>query len=250
VQARNIRALMLRDIVMRYGRGNVGFVWVVLEPMLLTVGVMFIWSIMGGGKNGIKVIEFVLTGYMPLTLWRHMTNNTVRIFRGSSPLLYHRKLSLLDIVGARLALEFIATTTALLIIWGTLSAAGAIGEIQRLDLVLLGWGMMGLIGAAAGIGLAIITETSESAERLVQPIQYLNIPISGAFLMVEWLPPWGQELILYHPLVHCYEVFRAGYFGPSIQTHYNIPYYAACCLVLAFVSLVSVGSIRSKIQLS
>ena len=44
VQARVITALMLRDAMMRYGRENIGFVWVILEPMLLCTGVMILWS--------------------------------------------------------------------------------------------------------------------------------------------------------------------------------------------------------------
>jgi ABC-type polysaccharide/polyol phosphate export permease len=35
VQARVLRALMIRELMMRYGRGNIGFLWLVLEPMLL-----------------------------------------------------------------------------------------------------------------------------------------------------------------------------------------------------------------------
>src|SRR5215510_5657944 len=92
IQARNIHALMLRDVATRYGRDNIGFVWVVLEPMILTVGVMIVWSAIavGGHKEGVTLVEFVLTGYIPLTLWRHLTNSMVLIFRRSVPLLYHR----------------------------------------------------------------------------------------------------------------------------------------------------------------
>src|SRR5689334_14760682 len=85
IQRRNIHALILRDMMMRYGRDNIGFIWVVLEPMLLTAGVMALWSILyPGGKYGITVIEFVLTGYMPLTLWRHLTNQNVTLLRRSA----------------------------------------------------------------------------------------------------------------------------------------------------------------------
>ena len=48
VQWRSIRALMVRDMMMRYGRAHLGFVWVVIEPMLLTAGVLAIRSAIRG----------------------------------------------------------------------------------------------------------------------------------------------------------------------------------------------------------
>lgn len=245
-----IRALILRDLMMRFGRGNIGFIWIVLEPMLLTGGVMMVWSLMGGDKGGYKVIEVVLTGYMPLTLWRHLTNGTIHLFRASSPLLYHRKISLLDILTARFVLEFIGTTTALVVIWAVLFAAGAIDIPQRPDLVLLGWVMMALIGVISGIGFAVMTERAEISEKFVQPLQYLNVPLSGSFFMLEWMPPWAQKLLLLHPHAHSYEVFRSGYFGDAMIAHYNLLYFFTFCLGLAFVIFLWFKGIRSKLQLT
>ncbi len=40
VQCRVIVALVIRDMMMRHGRANVGFLWVILEPMILTAAIM------------------------------------------------------------------------------------------------------------------------------------------------------------------------------------------------------------------
>lgn len=251
IQARNIHALMLRDILARYGRDNIGFVWVILEPMILTAGVMIIWSAtMGPLKGSLKLVELVLTGYMPLTLWRHITNSSVTLFRRSMPLLYHHSISLFDIIFARHFLEFIAASAAFLTVWGALNVAGIVAGIARLDLLILGWLMMGWLALAAGLILAAVTEYSETAERFVQPIQYLTIPISGAFAMVDWLPKWAQDAILWNPMVHCYEVFRAGFFGSGVVTHYSLAYFSACTFVLTFIGIAAVRWIRPRVQLA
>lgn len=250
IQGRSIGALMKRDLMMRYGRDNIGFVWAILEPMILTCGVMIIWSFSGGSRNGVKVIELVLTGYMPLTLWRHLTGPVVNLFRNSWALLYHRQITLLDLTVARQGLEFIATTAALAIVWSTLSVAGLIGEVAQWDLFLLGWLMMAAIGAGFGALIAALTEVSETVERFIQPIQYLNIPISGAFFLVDWLPTWGQNAILYHPLVHCYEVFRAGFFGQAITTHYDIVYFFEVMFVVLFIGVLSVVAVKAHVRLN
>jgi capsular polysaccharide transport system permease protein len=252
IQVRNIHALMSRDVAMRYGRDNIGFVWVVLEPMILTVGVMIVWSAIavGGEKDGVKVVEFVLTGYMPLTLWRHLTNSMVLIYRRSVPLLYHRSISLFDIVFARSALEFIAISAAFLIVWSALVAVDLASSIAHLDLVLVGWLMMAWLGSGAGLVLASITERYEGSERLVQPVQYLMIPMSGAFAMVDWLPHWTHQWILLNPMVHCYEVVRAGYFGSSVTAHYSYFYFICWAFALWFIGIICVHRTRGHVQIS
>lgn len=250
IQGRTIRALLVRDLMMRYGRDNIGFVWVILEPMILTVGVMMIWTLMGARKEGITVVELVLTGYMPLTLWRHLTGPVVNMLHGNAPMLFHRRISLIDLVVARQFLEIVGTSAALLVVYSVLNTVGLVSGVDRFDLFLLGWFMMAWIGASFGAILAVVTERYEVAERFVQPLQYLNIPISGAFFLVDWLPSWGQYLISFHPLVHCYEVFRAGYFGDTIVTHYSLPYFSACAFFLTFIALVSLHRIRSHVRLN
>lgn len=241
---------MVRDMMMRYGRENVGFVWIILEPMTLSVGVMIIWTALGMEKAGVKAVEMVLTGYLPLTLWRHLTNPMVNLFRNSAGMLYHRRVTALDLVLSRQFLEVISTSAALLVIYSTLRVFGLVHSIDRLDLLLLGWLMMAWFSMAFGMWMAVITEKYEVAERFVQPMQYFNIPISGAFFFVDWLPSWGQKIILFHPLVHSYEVFRAGYFGNAIVTHYNLLYFAAVTFVLTFFAFRSVQKVSKHIRLN
>lgn len=249
IQGRIILALMLRDMMMRYGRNNIGFVWVILEPMLLTAGVMVIWTVtMGSEKYGIKLVEFILTGYMPLTMWRHLTNSMIMLFRRSAPLLYHRRITLFDIIGAKLGLEFIGTTAAFLTVWGALYLGGMAAGIAKLDLLIIGWLMMAWLASASALIIAALTEMSEAAEKFVQPVQYLSIPISGAFSMVDWLPAWAQNALLLNPMVHCYEVVRAGYFGDTVVTYYWPGYFSAWAFVLTAMGIVCMKRIRPYVQ--
>ena len=55
------------------------------------------------------IVALVLTGYMPLTLWRHITNAGVFAFRRSIGLLYHRRITLVDTLLARVPAGWIVT---------------------------------------------------------------------------------------------------------------------------------------------
>src|SRR5207253_2284130 len=45
IQTRVIGALVMREIITRYGRHNIGFMWVFVEPMMFTTGVLGVWSL-------------------------------------------------------------------------------------------------------------------------------------------------------------------------------------------------------------
>lgn len=250
VRLRVLEALAVRDMMMRYGRGNLGFLWVLLEPMVLTVGVMSIWSIMKGEReHGLSIIALVLTGYMPLTLWRHVTNCSVLILRRNSSLLYHRHITYIDVLLGRLLLEFVGATAALIVVMSALLALGLVGPPKDFGLLILGWIEMGILASSLGLIMCLLTEYAEVWERFVQPFQYLMLPASGAFFMVEWLPTRGQELVLFNPTVHCFELFRAGYLGPEFPTHYSIWYPLVWSLAMISIGLKLLDSMSEHFRL-
>jgi ABC-type polysaccharide/polyol phosphate export permease len=46
-EIRVIGALLMREILTRYGRHNIGFMWLFVEPMMFTLGVLALWTSVG-----------------------------------------------------------------------------------------------------------------------------------------------------------------------------------------------------------
>src|SRR3954463_11810982 len=72
INRRVIGALFLREMLTRYGRNNIGFLWLFVEPMLFTIVITVFWSAtrtIHGGDN-IPIVAFSLTGYSSSLLWR------------------------------------------------------------------------------------------------------------------------------------------------------------------------------------
>ena len=249
VQMRALHALIVREMMMRYGRDNIGFLWVVLEPMILTAGVLVLWSaIRAPYEHGVHVISLVMTGYMPLTLWRHITQAGIHAFRRSMSLLYHRHITLLDAFLARVILEFAGTTAALIIVYLVLLAAGLVSAFHDPGLALLGWVSMGVLSVGVAACIAVMTEYSEAMEKFIQPFQYFMLPLSGCFFMVEWLPYDVQQLALLNPSVHCYEMVRGGLFGEGVATHYTVWYPALFGAVLLAIGLSRFEAVRDRLH--
>src|SRR5579884_2661625 len=70
-QRRVISALMMRELITRFGRENIGFLWIMVEPLLFAVFVGILWSFMKGPEeHGIGIVAFVASGYIPLVMFR------------------------------------------------------------------------------------------------------------------------------------------------------------------------------------
>lgn len=249
VKRRVYDALILRYVVTRHGRGNVGFLWIVLEPMILCVGVLIIWSLTKGTmEHGLQLSAVVFTGYMPLTLWRHMSNSMAYILRVNKSASHFRQISQLDIILARLFLEFFSVTAATMVIYFVLSQLNLILEFYSLSDLLIGWLIMAALGFGGGMIVAGMTEASEISEKFIPPFQYLMLPLSGCFFFLDWLPPGAREYISYVPFVHSFEIFRAGLFGPSIVTHGNALYGFACALIMTGVGFFLFDRVKDHIE--
>ncbi|MDR6874802.1 capsular polysaccharide transport system permease protein [Bosea sp. BE125] len=249
IKARVYDALIVRHILMRYGRDNLGFLWTVVEPMLLCVGVMGIWSITKGGhEHGLQVTALVYTGYMPLTLWRHMTNSMVHWLRFSKFFIQFRGISLLDALLSRLYIEFISVTSAAIIVYFSLNTVGLLPDIQDFGTVLEGWLIMGALGFGGGFLIAAASEATEITEKIMPPLQYFMLPFSGCFFMLSWLPSSAREYLSYVSFVHSFETFRSGFFGSSVETYGNPSYAFAVALATAGCGFIIFERIRDNIS--
>jgi capsular polysaccharide transport system permease protein len=236
--SRTLFALLMREIISRYGRTNIAFLWLIVEPLILCVGVMIIWSFIHHDSHGIPLVAFIVSGYMPLTLWRHISSHAVSCIKQNTALFYHPSVRPLDVLFACTILEFIGTSMALIAVLTTLIFSGLVESNMHLEFMLLGWLFMTWLSFSIGMILSALSEQYDFVERLVSPFQYLMLPISGCFFMVGWLPTWTQNLALYVPTVHCYEMFRAGLLGEAVETHFSIAYLSIFCIAATACGLV------------
>jgi capsular polysaccharide transport system permease protein len=234
---RTLIALLMREIISRYGRTNLSFLWLIVEPLILCVGVMIVWSFIHHDSHNIPLIAFIVSGYMPLTLWRHISSYAVSCIKHNTALFYHRSVRPLDVLFASAILEFLGTSMALIVILTALRLGGLLETQAHLDLLVGGWLFMAWLSFAVGMVLSALSERFDFVEKLVSPFQYLMLPISGCFFMVAWLPTWTQNLALYVPTVHCYEMFRAGLLGEAVDTHFSMAYLTSVCMITTAVGL-------------
>ncbi len=240
IQGRVIGALLLREVMTRFGRHNIGMLWLVLEPMLFTLGVAGLWMVTRlHDFTEVPAISFAITGYSSVLVWRNAANRCTKAIEPNLSLMYHRNVKVLDIFLARVLLELIGASASLILLTFVCSCFEFMAWPDDLALALVGWLLLCWFAISLGLLIGAISERSEFFERIWHVITYLFFPLSGALFMVDWLPLDFREIVLWIPTVHGVEMIRHGFFGGLIQTHENPLFFAFVnlCLMLSGLAL-------------
>jgi ABC-type polysaccharide/polyol phosphate export permease len=250
IQWRVLHALMLRELITRFGRENLGVLWLVGEPMIFTLGVAALWSAAGlaHGGTGIPIVAFAITGYSSVLMWRNAASHCSAGIESNKALLFHRSVLVIDVLLTRIALEIAGATMSFIVLSFVFIYIGLMNPPVDLLLVLEGWLMLAWFGASLALLIGGGTAFSHIVHRIWQPVAYLLFPMSGAAFMVEWMPTKLQSVVLLLPMVHGVEMIRQGYFGDVVRTHYDLGYMATCCLVLSLASLYVVREASKRIE--
>jgi ABC-type polysaccharide/polyol phosphate export permease len=238
IQLRVIGALIRREIITRYGRHNIGFLWLFVEPMLFTLGITAVWSVSRVMHTaGVPIVAFSLTGYSSILLWRNSINRSTKAIEPNLSLMYHRNVLVLDLFASRVTLELAGATISLVILTLLFSAIGWMQPPADPLTALIGWVLLGWFAAALALAVGALAERSETIERIWHPVAYFMLPVSGAFFMVDWLPHAAQKVMLWVPLVHGVEMLRHGYLGDAVRTYEDPAYMLVVNLGLTLLGL-------------
>jgi ABC-2 type transport system permease protein/capsular polysaccharide transport system permease protein len=238
----------MREILTRYGRHNIGFLWLFVEPMLFTLGVTALWTFVRAGHgSSLPIVAFALTGYSSVLLWRNMPARCISAIEPNLSLLYHRYVKLIDVYYARLTLEGMGATISFVVLALLFISIEWLEPPEDALKVIAGWAMLAWFGSALAIFLGSLAYGNELVDKIWHPISYLLFPLSGAAFLVDALPKSAQEFVLYLPMVHGLELVREGYFGSAIRAHYDLTYMAEFCAVLTLVGLVRVRALGRRV---
>lgn len=249
IQLRVIYALLMREIITRYGRHNIGFAWLFVEPMLFTLGITVLWyNLKTASGNSIPIVPFAITGYSTVLMWRNSANRVIHAIEANIGLLYHRNVKVLDVFLARMLLEIFGATISFLLLSVIFFSIGIMGLPEDFLLIIQGWVLLAWFSLALGLVVASFAELSELVDRFWHTITYLLFPLSGAAFMVHWLPEKLQNIVLYLPMLHSVEMIRHGYYGSVISTYEDLNYLIWSNLILSFVGLFMVKYVSSKVE--
>ena len=167
IQFRVIGALLMREVLTRYGRHNIGFLWLFLEPMIFTLGVMALWMFVNASNGSrLPIVAFAVTGYSSVLLWRSMPSRCSTAIEPNLSLMYHRHVKVIDLFAARILLEIAGTTISFVTLMLIFNAIGWMEPPEDILKIMIGWFMLAWFGAALGLLIGALSARSELVEKI------------------------------------------------------------------------------------
>lgn len=250
VQLRVIRALMIREAQGKYSVETLGFFWVIAEPLILTCGVIALWLITdrGKGHGDVSIVALAITAYSHIQLWRLVVLPSIHSIRSSGWLLYHHNVHVIDVIVARAMLLSVAIFTSFVIVTSTCVLFDVFPPVRDPGLIIAAWCLDTLFIFSFAVVIAGISELTEFVEKIIHPLLYLTLPLTGAFTLTAWLPPRMRIILEWSPLANAIEMLRCGVYPISVKTYWSVPLILISSLILLTIGVPLVLFARRQIQ--
>lgn len=249
IQTRVIHALMIRELITRYGRENIGFLWIMVEPLLFALLVASIWRVWKGPlEHGLGIVAIVVSGYIPLVFFRQAVTRSSMIFTANGSLIYHRQIKMLDFILVRFIIELLGGMLAYFFVACFLISLDAFPVPADIGMLIAGWSVYALFTLSLCLIIAPLSELSDTVEKLIPIVTYIMIPFSGAFTLQSWLAPTAREFMMWSPFVNGMEMMRAGIWGSEVTTYYNVWNPLICATIFTGIGLIMCRRVRKNLS--
>lgn len=211
---RAVRLLVVRDLKVRYASSALGYIWSVLEPLLLGLTYWFIFTKifhrpLVHGDN--PYIIFLLAGIFPWTWFSTAVGDTAKALRNESKLVRStnvpRELWVLRVVISK-GIEF-AFSLPVLLIFALLYRTTIYWQIAYLIPAAL---LMAILCMGVGLLLSPLVVLLDDLDRIVRLVLRLGFYASPIVYMVQQVPAAFKPFFGSNPLNGILELCRAGFF--------------------------------------
>jgi capsular polysaccharide transport system permease protein len=232
IQGRVLFALIMREMVTRFGRSPGGYVWAVLEPAGGIALMSIVWSSFARMPDlGESFPLFFATGYIAFHTYNDISNKLSRAVQVNLPLLKFPRVTILDVILARFILLFLTVCFVGVVILGIL--VWVEGDRVRLTLspIYAAIALAGLLGFSIGFFNCIAFAFSPTWERIYSILTRPLFIISGVFYTVEAMPKIIQDILWWNPLIHLTGLMRRGFYPGYEAAYVSIGYVALFILI-------------------
>ena len=246
-----LRALIVREALRNHGHENMGFFWVILEPLMFALAVALVWTVLdrNHGHPEINTVTLAVTGYISVTLWRHTVAKSRKVLRHNLSLRYHAFIRPLDIYLGHGVMEVLGCLAAFYVAYVPLSILGVIDPMRDPLLAMGGFGLHAWFCLSFGLIIASLSELSELVSEVLPVTMYITLPLTGIFTMQSWMPETARDILSWSPMVNTIELFRNGMFSADVTTYWDAWYVVWWCFAQTVVALMLFDYARRRVDM-
>lgn len=230
---RVLAALMIREMITRYGRSPGGYVWALLEPVgMIAILALAFSQFIRVPPIGESFAFFYATGYVPFHMYSEIAGVTAASVFVNRPLMQFPMVTPLDAILARFLLTVLTLILVTAVVFGGIAIL--IEEPVRADLapLLTGLGCAALLGLGIGTLNTVIFAFFPVWRQIWNIVNRPLFIVSAVFFTYESMPDHIQRLLWWNPVVHVVGQVRTAFY----------PVYEGGYVSLAYVLAIAVAS--------
>lgn len=213
-QLRVMHALIIRETRTRFGDSKLGYGWALLEPVLHIVMLSLVFAVMMRGRPpiGNEFFIFYYTGIIPYHLFIHTSSGMTYAVTSNLPLLQLPLVSTFDLILTRGLVELLTDTLVAIILLASFGAIG-LGVLPH-DLPALSASVVTvwLFGCGLGFINAVLNAFFKSWDKIWTQLMRTLYFCSGIFYVPGMMPDWVRDVLVWNPILHAVDWFRASFF--------------------------------------
>jgi len=233
-------ALVLREMLTRFGARRMGAFWMVFEPILHVVIVMFIFTTIRGREvPGMDFPLYLATGMIPFFMMRNIALRLMDAISANQALFAYQQIKPLDTLIARTIVEFSLYACVYVLV------VGALGLWAGYDISMhdpLAWFAALATGVVFSAGLGLIfcvwARAFPNAKTFIRVLFLPVYLISGVIFPIWKLPEAYMPWLLWNPYLHVIDNLRSSIFVAYPETYgISFSYPAKAALVVLCLGL-------------
>jgi capsular polysaccharide transport system permease protein len=238
VQARILKALMLRDIRTRFFGHGLGYLIAVAWPLAHIAVLLLIYSFLGRvAPYGSSMTLYFATGLAPTMAFIYASRWIMLSAATNKPLLAFPIVKITDILFARGILEILSSALMAIILLATLAAFGI--DVRPASAPQAVEAMCAALLLGLGIGfvnalIALLFPLWVTAYALIIIVIWM---CSGVLFVPDALPEIGRQIVSWNPVLHAVEWMRVAYYGSYSSRTLDKTYLLAFGYGSVFISL-------------
>lgn len=248
-QTRVVGALILREMRVRFGRSQLGYLWAIAEPLAYVVAFSAMFHFMDRHPPfGNSMALFFATGILPFQLFRNIGQQLTGAFSANQALLTYPIVQPIDTIIARTILEAATSLFIMLVVLSAFILAGDASMPANVIRLLEATALLTLLGLGYGLICAVIITRFNAWQNISRLILTPMLFMSGVFYSLDMLPPNLRHIVVWNPVVHGVEMFRDGYYSNYRAGAVDPFYLLAWGLSLTFIALAMERTVRGRIE--
>jgi capsular polysaccharide transport system permease protein len=251
VQGEVIHAVILRETRTRFGAYRLGYLWALVEPILVILTFWGLYRIAGRQPPpGMDLFGFVATGIVPYTLFASSANRVAEAVNGNKALLNYPQVMPIDLALARGLLEAATYAAVFIVLMGVHALWIQELSVDRPLMVIAGFAMASLLGTTLGQIFCGLGQWNNSVDRARGPLLRPLFWISGIFFTAGQLPEHARDAMLWNPVLHVTEIVRDGWYASHASPHADPLFVLRWILFFALAGLLLERWMRRHIELT